>query len=371
MKSLILIGTLLFCRLSLAEDKNCLETFNDIVKESQISVFQDKSFQESLASTIVTSSSWLTVVQLLRNQGDLASLYSDSAFLFTVPIDIGLTLVSHAIILVNNPKINAFLSGKAFGSKFESLTRIISNTVLNTAIINASWLIGGLNFSTENLLNSFTLCLAVYSILQVIKPYLFKTLPQRLESKWIQKMMQDIPNLGLRLELAYFELVKNLNKNPETLQNTLLSYLSQQLLKRDLKNINFSDELIDKLDLANLLDKPSRKNNLRILKRVINSYDSGLLSSKEKKFIRDHFTLDNYLTWNEQLSIYKNVFGFMVDKKKFIFKASVVDQAIAVGLAGGIGLYYVNKLAIDNSRKLEQDNQEEIDEIRKDQSQNQ
>ena len=320
-------------------------------------------FSDSLPSTIVSSAMWLSFVQLIRfaSSGESASYFSD-AFLLTLPIDVALTLISHAISVGNIPYLKAATEGKLFGPNYEFATRVASNVLVASSVIVSGWAIAGIDLSSEKVLAAFALCAAVYPSLQYTKNFLFKKVPERKNTLDFKRLKSEAPLLTSNLQTSLQARAKELDisskdfeasftnvldavvfseawelriKNSELLNNKKIyaKYLDIQKIKKAFYSIN-SESAAQKL----LLKLQSARRAL--VEQVLVS--SSSLSLAQQMHYKNFIHFDKSTSLDENIILLERLVKIHKEKRFMIFSSSIIDQALAVGIAGGILLYHLN-----------------------------
>ncbi|MEC9281342.1 MAG: hypothetical protein VX642_01420, partial [Bdellovibrionota bacterium] len=190
---------------SYAQSSSCRKSLTENVKVTQnIDLKNSNVFSESLNSTIINSVLWLSTVQMIKylSLPEGSREFFTDAMLVTVPLDVGLTLMSHYISLGKIQWLKAFSEGKILGPKYEFWSRVAANTLISTGGILASWSMAGLAginipIESETIIVALSLSAVVYTSMQFVKPALFKNLPA--VSDWAsEKRLKKI--LGPRIE---------------------------------------------------------------------------------------------------------------------------------------------------------------------------
>jgi len=175
---------------------DCKSLMTAISSSSEINPYNQERnlFSDSLPSTIASAMIWLTSVQALKA---MSSQIPDSAiltdtFLRTVPIDIVLTSLSHAISLGYSAKLKAIMDGSLFSEKFEFASRTLANTVLSTLVISTIWQVSGIDLSIVKIGGAFLLSASVYPVLQLEKNLFFKKLPRLRDNAFYDRFVSKL-----------------------------------------------------------------------------------------------------------------------------------------------------------------------------------
>lgn len=286
------------------------------------------------------------------------------AMLVTVPLDVGLTLMSHYISLGKIQWLKAFSEGKILGPKYEFWSRVAANTLISTGGILASWSMAGLAginipIESETIIAALSLSAVVYTSMQFVKPALFKNLPA--VSDWAsEKRLKKI--LGPRIEKIKNEILENQNQIPDDpvlARDIFLKSLEIIVIQRDWhKKISYLDQinvlsreqkktfspLLNKYRLAsNEQDKYNIQKN--ILTKIMNFEKSG------KSIPGLSLELDG-LNIPQSKALISTILKNSRDRRLSVHAASLIDQSLWVGFAGGVLLYSTTHWAIHDEIPL-------------------
>lgn len=312
-------------------------------------------FSNSLGATITSSIIWLSTVQALKYLSLSAhgAEFLTTAFLITVPLDVGLTITSHWIALGKLAWLKKFAEGSYVKPKFQFWSRVAANVTIASTGIVGSWAIANglgasININAQSILAAIFLCSLVYPSLQLTKPYLFQKIPNI-------GMKADKEKLKYLLSNEYYQLDRllkenaNTNKiNPKEAEELFVQMLDLVLslkawenqIPKELyselspKTKNIIEEIEEnKIDAANgkLLT-----NRQLLIRSLVN--DSKKLSEKNRMAIENILRIEE-LSLENSLAIHELLASSRQRRKALLFGASLVDQAIAVGFAGGVLLY--------------------------------
>lgn len=278
------------------------------------------------------------------------------SFWVTLPTDIMLTLISHALSLKEIPALQKFLDGKFLGSRFEYFSRTLANTLVNSSVIVATWSAFGININKGTVGAAVALCAAVYSVLQITKPFLFKTVPQKIGKSqfqefqnlfpeasevWTQVAKESLPLEEPRLEMHFVYALENI-----VLNILIEGRLKPQLVDPVLYQKAFSQK-------EKFLNDPSKKNyealrklRLDIIKNLLGSLEKKEISVGVKEDIVQALKLDSELTPENSIRIHRYLIKTRRKRQAWFYTASFIDQAISVGIAGGIFLYSTTHWAL-------------------------
>ncbi|MFK8136813.1 MAG: hypothetical protein AB8E15_00505 [Bdellovibrionales bacterium] len=373
---------------SYASSPICSVNYQAINKTSKNLEWSQKAenvFSESFTATLASSAIWLTAVQAIKvqllYQGDMQAFWN-SAFIHTFALDIFLTLTTHGVALIESPRIKRIFEGKFLGTSGEFIAKSSVNIGIGISSILATWAISpSINLNTPNVTAAFLLCLLVYPTLQVTKPYLFKTLPKKDSVRSFKTFSIQFPGLFKALEPAFRSKAEQINlesKEFKELFVKVLTYLSfstkfeerplPNFLKTDpslAKNISRIEEikaqikLLDATKTKNLSKKEKDKleaqlaksakelNELRIsfVKKIL-EYKKWVQSPKDKLALQNLIKPDLYKDSSlETFELYRFLIKEHESYKDRIYISSLIDQKLAVGIAGGFLLYSTNHFA--------------------------
>ncbi len=344
--------------------QSCAEAIEEARKEpwertelrpSDVAASDANIFTESLPSTVASGLVWLSAVQMARSLGSPEAFLSD-AFKITVPIDLTLTAVSHAIALF--PWLQRFTSGQAFGPKFEFAARAGANTVMGVSVITASWAASGIDVTSSHFLGAGALCAVVYPSLQWIKNGLFKVWPRKHDTKRLDSLSRKLPmEMDVLLKRARAQ-AQELNIPEELSEHSLLESVDALVLSVPYENrvgrsqwrgdfakvekwiceIEAQKETFFAMKDAAAVEKAAHR--LKVLRRqLVNATLTDAVDPAQILALGEPFTSESSLQLHRELQ------NRASQKKWRIVASSFMDQMVAVGVAGGIFLYSVNHWA--------------------------
>ena len=209
---------------------------------------------------------------------------------------------------------------------------------------------------------AFALCAAVYPSLQYTKNFLFKKVPERKNTLDFKRLKSEAPLLTSNLQTSLQARAKELDisskdfeasftnvldavvfseawelriKNSELLNNKKIyaKYLDIQKIKKAFYSIN-SESAAQKL----LLKLQSARRAL--VEQVLVS--SSSLSLAQQMHYKNFIHFDKSTSLDENIILLERLVKIHKEKRFMIFSSSIIDQALAVGIAGGILLYHLN-----------------------------
>ncbi len=317
-------------------------------------------FSESLPSLVVSNVLWLSAVEALRQFGFSEHAEITATFLRTVPIDTGLTALSHAIALGHLPWLKRFLSAEGANPRLEFWARAGANGILGTAFISASWALSGIDLTPEHVAGAFGLCAGVYPVLQATKTYLFKIFPFARDSQWEQRLQCQVPSEAQALKERASVRARELGLSEVQASALYLNAIEALITSRPVEDAlaasgwEARDRRIARISARvrwlelqrTLAPTPEAalvkaRNIMRQRRLLINrvlelearaegdhrqslraALDLGAPFSNESSVEFQRVFRDRYSQYRSRLTI-----------------ASFLDQAIAVGVAGGVFLY--------------------------------
>ncbi len=327
---------------------------------------------DSAPVTLVSAGATLTTAELIRyvftaQAGD--PVFSDAFFLTLAP-DALLTWLSHFISLGHFPSVERFFAGKTFGQRYEFLTRVTANAALGVGVIVANWWRVGVPVTVETTCGAAALCAAVYPVLITMKGLLFKRFPTYADKKsraslernhpaeietLFEQAMNRADEVGVERKqaetmfLSFIEGVVTSHPYEDLISadSVLNNDLTIQFLKADLKAMQ-SKMLEAENDDAKLsaikMQMPLRR---KLVNRLLAIFDAAVIQENRAlqteiiELLRvspehsESTTIDIHRTLSKRAAKYwANIVG-----------ASLMDQAISVGVAGGVFLYAVNHWA--------------------------
>ena len=313
-------------------------------------------FNRTLPSTLISAVTWLTAVQLQRSGG--GSEFLSDAFLLTVPLDMGLTTVSHAVSLSKIPMLQRILQGRVFGDAYQFITRTGVNITMGVTAILSSWAISGISLSPGHCGAAVALCGVVYPTLQASKTLLHRTWPRKADLKLRSHLMKILPKPLAAHWLALRNRANELGVKTETAEAAQVSILDAQALSKPFEDLVTEEMLINDSKLEKLVLET------RKIRALIEPPSNATTLEKSARRLKDlrskirHRILTDWPFQAEEILELGGVF----DKKSSLllqkeldsrfhssrFKtlvASFIDQSLSVGVAGGVFLYAVNQWA--------------------------
>lgn len=310
-------------------------------------------FSESLKSTIANSAIWLLSVQglkysLMKEQG---AEFMTTAFLITLPLDVSLTIMSHWISLGKLPWLKNFAEGKLLGPRYQFWSRIAANVVIGSSAIIGSWAVANqfganINIGTETISAAIVLCMLVYSSMQVTKPFLFQSIPNLSIQNDQKKVEKILGKLAPALKRQFQDRAQEQEINPKDAEALFLQMLELVILmkpweaKARLSTMSLNNskilDLISQIEFAKA-ESPSKVLELRrhLIAELLKEADSNKYNESE---LRQTLKLRD-LDLSSSVHLLKKMGRFHSKRKFLIFGASMLDQALAVGFAGGVLLY--------------------------------
>lgn len=312
-------------------------------------------FSNSLKSTIINGVAWLTAVQAVKFAAFQAhgAEFLSTAFLVTVPLDVGLSILSHYIALGKIPLLKKFSEGKLLGPKYEFWSRVAANVTFSTAGIAGAWGIAnyfGANIPIgfETISAAILLCMLVYPSLQITKPLLldkFPNLSNKSDKEDISHFMKELfPKVQKAIQSrANWEEVDPIEANKLFIQMLDLVVSSNPWEKRLEKTKIVEDspklqKLIEEIEVEKRSNSGS--GNLTALRQEL-SYTAALQAKKKfypAKLTEKVFKFDS-MNPDANINLLIKLGSIRKNKAAKIFGASILDQALAVGFAGGVLLY--------------------------------
>jgi hypothetical protein len=368
---------------------SCKSLIGEIAKAEKSQWDLDQNvFSSSLDTTMFWSSTWLSATQAAKSLA-FENPFLSPSFLITLPMDVGLTLASHFFALESFSALHGLSKQKAFWA------RAAFNTGLGSLIIPAFWaLFNGLhelgltetsyNISPLTCLGAAGLCAVVYPSLQKSKNFLFKERPLALDQRrfeWLQKSFQielhDLleimstreQELNLsRNEISRLALLSNIiGSRPLELgvlkiENFLEDLKSQeslkayhQRIKRIIQNLELThDEMRSevsglkkfylnflKKDRLKLIEQKRIRLRHQLIQELLQLEIRGFKSDEIQKLL----ILDESFTSQQSLLFHRELQRIIQSRRLNTIAHSFLDQALAVGVAGGLFLYGVNQWA--------------------------
>lgn len=314
-------------------------------------------FSNSLGSTITNGVLWLTAVQAIKYMAfkEQGAEFLTNAFMVTVPLDIGLTLVSHWISLGKFPALKNFTEGKTFGPKYEFWSRVAANVSISTLGITSAWAIANqfgakIPIQLDTISAAIILCMLVYPTLQVTKPFLLDKLPNLSNSrdqKEVEKIMGPLFN---KIKAKIQSKAKDENIDPLEAEKLFLQMLDLVISANNWEQKITDTSLVDNnlriktlLKRISSLKKQSTNENKISLVRLRQelSYEASkeIQKSKYSESLENHVFAIEGLGSRQSIELISKLGKIRRNRAIKVFGASVVDQALAVGIAGGVLLY--------------------------------
>jgi hypothetical protein len=312
-------------------------------------------FANSLSSTITSSIIWLSTVQALKyfSLSAHGAEFLTTAFLITVPLDVGLTITSHWIALGKLAWLKKFAEGSYVKPKFQFWSRVAANVTIASTGIVGSWAIANglganININAQSILAAIFLCSLVYPSLQLTKPYLFNKIPNI-------GMKSDKEKLKYLLANEYYELGNllkenaNINKiNQKDAEALFVQMLDLVLSLKDWES-KITPDIGSKLslksqkilaDINNAKEQDSTEQLLPRRQRLIESLLKDLENApiEEKQAIKEALKIEE-ISIENSIAVHALISNSRKRRAALLFGASLIDQAIAVGFAGGVLLY--------------------------------
>jgi hypothetical protein len=320
---------------------------------------QDRVFSDTLGATILNGVTWLTAVQvaksfLVREQGQ--PIFTE-AYMLTVPIDILLTVVSHYISLGKVPGLKKLLDGNFIKGKLEYWYRTAVNTLISSSVIVASWGAAGIDINSSTIVAAATLSAGVYATLQVTKPYLFQTLPSRAGRRDTESLRASEPKLTEAYYQQALEQAVRLGVDPKQIEASFVYALDSLVLRTNYESRITHFALINHARISDILVKIEavkqqlqiETNQKLVLKLTLT------LKNLRRKLVHNlleihslgawQLEIQNILKIDQELGVYgslklhQHLDRSSKQRQKNLYLASLADQAIAVGIAGGVLLY--------------------------------
>lgn len=345
----------------------CSEVFDDsarLVDRIQTSDLkrdwspQDRVFSDTLGATIFTGVAWLTAVQvaksfLIRESGQPIFTHT---YMLTVPIDVLLTVVSHFVSLGKVPGLQKIMRGDFVKGKLEYWYRTAVNTVMSSSVIVASWAAAGIDINSSTILAASTLSAGVYATLQVTKPFLFKTLPERKGIRANERFKENEPEISELLYKAALEQTDRLGVDIKTIETNFI-YALDSLVLRTSYETRIPTDLLAHGRISKLIEQIAQvKEQLKLETEVKQSHRLAIsLKSLRRKLV--HQLLDIYSkgAWQNEIvrilkidrelgvegsiKLHRILDEISAERQTALYVASIADQALAVGIAGGVFLY--------------------------------
>lgn len=352
---------------SYAQGNSCRESLKKEIQATQhITLKNSNVFSESLNSTIINSVLWLSAVQMIKYMSlpEGSREYFTDAMLVTVPLDVGLTLMSHYISLGKLHWLKAFSEGKFLGPKYEFWSRVAANTLISTGGILGSWSLAGLAginipIQADSILAALSLSAIVYTSMQVIKPALFKNLPAISDWKSEKRLSKILGPKLLEIKKAILE------NHSQKIEDPILA---RDLFLKSLEIIIVQKNWYDKINTLNQIDVLSKEQK-RELSPLLKKYREA--ENEQEKFELQKNILAKIMYFEKRdqpiiglkleleglnLPQSKSLIQAILDnsrERKFsINAASLIDQSLWVGFAGGVLLYSTTHWAINHDLPL-------------------
>lgn len=314
---------------------------------------QKNVFSDSFQSTVVSGLTWLTLVQLIKHQfiSDKNQPIFTDAFWVTVPTDIMITIASHALSLKELPMLQKFMNGQFLGAKFEYFARTLSNTLFNSSVIVATWAVAGIDIHAGTIGAALGLCAAVYSVLQITKPFLFKSVPAKMGNKDFQNLKEKFPQVTQNWMAA----AEELPLDSRSIENHFVYALDAVIYEIPFETrTDLFPEIRDQILKALKNGKTAQAKTLRrnLVSQLIQKYDALKATQEQSTVIEDILRLDSSITGVQSLEILRFLKQTHKQRQKWLYTASFLDQAIAVGIAGGVFLYSTTHWAMSGELPL-------------------
>jgi hypothetical protein len=338
----------------------------EVVPDSSRSLFEEAAqleghhfdyYHRSFSSTLASSVMMLSGVQCVRalSRGEFLT----PSFLITVPLDVALTLTSHAIALNHIPFLKRIFDGDVFDKKFEAPTRIGANVLMGVSYIYASWGMADVNFTLEKCLMALGLCAVVYPTLYVLKRGIFKKIPLNRDLKRLKKFRSN-PHFGEAFQKLESEILSQAAANnipEEERESLLLTALENLVLERPYEDdVRGLPSLSERKDIQAAIRKADRavlkphkeKARIGLIEKLLKVASQRGPGNQAAKDARRVLNLGEPLTQKGSLNLMKSMVKRYRAHRRWVWIGSLVDQSVSVGIAGGIGLYEVNKFALSD-----------------------
>ncbi|PIR23103.1 MAG: hypothetical protein COV44_05105 [Deltaproteobacteria bacterium CG11_big_fil_rev_8_21_14_0_20_45_16] len=339
-------------------------------------------FNESLPSTLVSGFAWLNAAQVIRTQLVASPTYLTPALLITAPLDLGLTIVSHYNSLAEAPGLRNLKGRAAFWA------RAAINTVVGTGGIVGFWAlynflqtqglpVGNYAINPRHCALAIGLCSIVYPSLQASKTILFKKLPALRDIQFSETLKTELPDFWKSLEETGRRRADDLNIS-ELDDHILLGLLEYSVTRFPIENsLELQNISKDDPQLQSLLEKisslhersqqraPAWKRRwhqlirfdsnaklesqmAKIRRQIINR----LLELQERQNTTNEISnildMGDGLSETERIRLHHIMAARMKVYSTQIVVSSIIDQFLAVMIAGGVGLYHLNHIAEGN-----------------------
>lgn len=381
---------LLFIPQEIAAQKfDCKSSIQKISMADKSQWALDQSvFSSSVDTTIFWGGTWLSGTQAMKSLA-LQNPFLSPSFAITLPMDVGLTLASHFFAL------ESFSAIHHLSKKQEFWVRAGFNTALGSLIIPGFWaLFNGLhslglsdttyNISPITCLGAVGLCAVVYPSLQKSKNFLFKERPLAQDQKnfkWLKKRFQNELS-GILESISKREKDLDLSESEVSRVALISNIIGSQPLEVGLNQIDkfFSElqkeqalhshekrirKIMGKLQASNdemktevsglkkwylsVLKKDrikiieQRKIHLRhqLIQELLALETRGFMSEEIQKLL----WIDEAFTPQQSLLFHRDLQNMIKSRRFHTVIHSFLDQALAVGVAGGLFLYGVNQWA--------------------------
>ena len=352
----LIFFAVLFFHNNLAAEPACRDSlWGDL--EAPISQLQSRAnvFAKTWQTSVVNSVLWLSAVQMLKYMymPESSRQYFTDALLVVVPLDVGLSMLSHYLALA---KIS-WLERLRASEQQEFWSRVAFNTGFSTLGILGSWQLAGLfgidiPLNAETVFAAFSLSLGVYTAMQWIKPSLFANLP-RLSHRATESELKAI--LGPKLTELRKKILEQLPHTP---------FNSREFREIFLKNLEWRIALESwSLKLASVTELHPKSHAIPINK------EGAILS--EESLAREYIALEklmklmpslnkdqrkllhlNGLSEEQSIAILQSLLRYRAREKASLIATSFIDQSLWVGGAGGVLLYSTTHWAIHRELPL-------------------
>lgn len=309
----------------------------------------------SFTSTFVTGGLMFGAAQGIRTLAGLDTFFS-KAFWLTAPTDLLLTLTTHAITLSNFKPLKHFLDGKFLGPKLEPHMKIFANAMLGVAYIHASWVAGGITITPAKAGMSIALCAVVYPTLYLIKTRLFKKLPLHRDRVRMQVYRND-PVFGK----AFTSLAEEVSKTamgmkiPESeIELLSLTFIENLIADWPIETKIQPNSFTDTKSIESLADKIKsethhwriRHARQRLIRHLVSLAKNPSVDPEERARLLSILDLGAPFSPESSLAFHEAILQRSRVQRLRIWGSSLLDQSLSVGVAGGVGMYYVNDYAI-------------------------
>lgn len=234
---------------------------------------QRKVFSNTVASTVVSSVFWLSLVEAIR-QAPSSDPHLTSTFKTVLPLDVLVSLASHTALTRHFPLLQRILSAGTGAARWEGLARTGTISILNTAIISMGWALwGGVDVGGTQVAGAFGLCAGVYTGLYQLKKTLFDLFPFGKDCHYQSCLLKEMEQSVVPVFDAARARAQELGVSAENRELWLISALEAALTSQE-----YEEQVAE---IPSLSSRPKLQKSLSSLRKWVSEWKSATDHSEE------------------------------------------------------------------------------------------